>query len=49
MPERKRGEKLAHFMARFMRSDRMQREFPTQQQRLAVGYAEAKKLQRKTE
>lgn len=47
MPERKRGEKLAHFMARFMRSDRMQREFPTRQ-RLAVGYAEAKKLQRKT-
>ena len=47
MPERKRGEKLATFMARFMRSDRMQREFPPQQ-RLAVGYAEAKKLQRRS-
>lgn len=46
-PERERGEKLGHFVGRFMSSKREQKEFPKQKQRLAVAYSEARRASRK--
>ena len=42
MPARKEGEKLSSFIGRFVSSKSEQKKFPSQKQRLAVGYAEAK-------
>lgn len=42
MPTRKSGEKLSHFIGRFVSSKREEKQFPELKQRLAVGYAEAK-------
>jgi len=43
MPAREKGEKLSHFIGRFVESKRERRKFPELKQRLAVGYAEAKR------
>ena len=43
MPERERGEKLSHYIGRFVGSKREKRKFPELKQRLAVGYAEARR------
>jgi hypothetical protein len=43
MPERHRGEKLSTFIGRFVSSKRERKQFPELQQRLAVGYAEARR------
>ncbi len=47
MPARKPGEKLSEFIDRFMGSRRERRKFPQINQRLAVGYAEARERSRK--
>lgn len=43
MPERQRGEPLNKFISRFVDSKREKRKFPKVKQRLAVGYAEARR------
>jgi len=43
MPERHKGEPLNHFISRFVGSKREERKFPKKSQRLAVGYAEARR------
>ncbi len=43
MPERKAGEPLSTFIGRFVKSKREKKQFPDKKQRLAVGYAEARK------
>jgi hypothetical protein len=43
MPERTKGEPLNKFLGRFMKSKADQKKWPERKQRLAVGYAEAKK------
>lgn len=43
MPERHKGEKLSKFIGRFVASTREKRQFPKVKQRLAVGYAEARR------
>jgi len=43
VPERTKGEPLNKFIGRFMKSKRERKEFPEEKQRLAVGYAEAKR------
>jgi hypothetical protein len=43
MPERHRGEPLSKFIGRFVGSKRERKQFPELKQRLAVGYAEAKR------
>ena len=43
MPERKRGEKLSHFIGRFVKSKHEEHQFPNIKQRLAVGYSEARR------
>ncbi len=43
MPIREKGEKLSHFISRFVGSGREERKFPNIKQRLAVGYSEAKR------
>ena len=43
MPEREHGEKLSHFIGRFVGSKREKRKFPKLKQRLAVGYSEARR------
>ena len=47
MPERKKGEKLSSFISRFVESKREHKQFPDIKQRLAVGYSEARKRNRK--
>jgi hypothetical protein len=47
MPERKRGEPLNQFIARFAGSKREKKQFPSIKQRLAVGYSEARQAARK--
>lgn len=42
MPAREKGEKLSHFIGRFMKSKHEERKFPKMNQRLAVAYSEAK-------
>ena len=42
MPKPKSGEKLSHFIGRFVSSKREEKQFPNMKQRLAVGYAEAR-------
>lgn len=43
MPERRKGEPLNKFIARFVSSKRERRQFPEIKQRLAVGYSEARR------
>jgi hypothetical protein len=43
MPLPHQGEKLSSFIGRFMSSKRERRNFPDPKQRLAVGYAEARR------
>jgi len=43
MPERKKGEPLGKFIARFVSSGREKKQFPQIKQRLAVGYSEARR------
>lgn len=43
MPERRAGEPLNQFISRFAGSKREKRQFPKLKQRLAVGYAEARR------
>jgi hypothetical protein len=43
MPQRESGEKLSDFIGRFVGSKREKRSFPSIKQRLAVGYAEARR------
>jgi hypothetical protein len=47
MPLRERGEKLSHFIGRFVSSKRERKQFPDIKQRLAVGYSEARQAARK--
>lgn len=47
MPARKQGEKLSHFIGRFVSSKREEKRFPDMKQRLAVGYSEAREQARK--
>ena len=46
MPLRKSGEPLNEFIARFAGSKRERKKFTNQNQRLAVGYAEARERAR---
>jgi hypothetical protein len=46
MPERRAGEPLSAFIGRFAKSKRERRKFPELKQRLAVGYAEARRAAR---
>lgn len=41
-PLREKGEKLSHFVGRFVSSKKEKKQFPKIRQRLAVGYAEAR-------
>lgn len=43
MPEQRAAEPLSTFIGRFARSKREHRAFPKLKQRLAVGYAEARR------
>lgn len=43
MPVREKGEKLSHFIGRFVGSKHEERKFPNIKQRLAVGYAESRR------
>jgi hypothetical protein len=47
MPERKPGEPLNKFLGRFLSSKREKRKFPDLKQREAVGYAEAKRADKR--
>lgn len=47
MPIKKTGEKLSHFIGRFVSSKREEKQFPNMKQRLAVGYSEAKEHAKK--
>lgn len=47
MPEPNKGERLATFVARFMRSKEARKSFPTQAQRAAVAYSEAREAKLK--
>lgn len=40
MPQPQKGEKLSHFIGRFMRSKEARKSFPKQSQRAAVAYSE---------
>lgn len=42
MSIKKAGEKLSHFIGRFVSSKREEKQFPDKSQRLAVAYSEAK-------
>lgn len=42
MPAREKGEKLSHFIGRFITSKHEERKFPKKSQRLAVAYSEAR-------
>jgi hypothetical protein len=46
MPERHKGEKLSKFIGRFVSSTREKRKFSNIKQRLAVGFAEARRATR---
>ncbi len=46
MPERKSGEPLSSFISRFVSNKRDKKKWPNIKQRLAVGYAEAKRATR---
>ncbi len=46
MPEKRAGEPLSAFIGRFVGNKREKRKFPSIKQRLAVGYAEAKRATR---
>lgn len=46
MPERVKGEKLSHFIGRFVGSKKEKRQFPKLRQRLAVGFSEAREAAR---
>jgi hypothetical protein len=43
MPEREKGESLSKFIGRFVADKTDKKKWPSQKQRLAVGYAEARK------
>ena len=43
MPARKSGEKLSEFIGKFMRDKHDKKKWPDKKQRLAVGFAEARK------
>lgn len=43
MPEKRAGEALSAFIGRFVANKREKKQFPQLKQRLAVGYAEAKR------
>jgi hypothetical protein len=45
MPARKEGEKLSHFISRFV-SSKQEKKYPLKQ-RLAIGYSEAKEAAKK--
>ncbi|WP_185640818.1 hypothetical protein [Burkholderia sp. Bp8984] len=47
MPAREKGEKLGHFIGRFVSSKREERRFPNKAQRLATGYSEAREAAKK--
>ena len=47
MPLREKGEKLSHFIGRFVSSTREEKKFPKLKQRLAVAYSEARERDRK--
>jgi len=47
MPERHKGEPLNKFIGRYMGSKRAQKDFPSQKQRLAVAYSEARAAAKK--
>lgn len=42
MPQREKGEKLSHFIGRFVSDKHEEKKFPNVKQRLAVGYSEAR-------
>jgi hypothetical protein len=41
-PAREPGEKLSHFVGKFMKSKHDKKKWPKRKQRLAVGFAEAR-------
>jgi hypothetical protein len=43
MPERRKGEPLNAFLSRFVSSKKEKKQFSNVKQRLAVGYAEARR------
>ena len=47
MPERKKGEPLNSFIARFVSNSTEKKRVPKLKQRLAIGYAEAREHVRK--
>jgi hypothetical protein len=47
MPAREKGEKLSAFIGRFVSSKRERKQFPELNQRLAVGYSEARSAAKK--
>lgn len=48
MPERHKGEALNKFIGRFVSAKREKRKFPKLNQRLAVGYSEAREAARRS-
>lgn len=47
MPEPQKGEKLSHFMGRYMSSSHARKKFPKKSQRAAVAYSEYREKKRK--
>ena len=47
MPARQKGEPLGKFISRFVSSKHEEDEFPDIKQRLAVGYSESRKRDKK--
>lgn len=47
MPEPHKGEKLNHFVGRYMGSDHVRESFPDQKQRAAVAYSEYRRKKKK--
>lgn len=43
IPTRRKGEKRADFVSRFMSNANAKKEFPSQKQRLAVAFSKARK------
>ncbi len=47
MPEPARGEKLNHFVSKYMGSEHAREKFPDQKQRAAVAYSEYRRKKKK--
>jgi hypothetical protein len=47
MPDKHKGEKLSHFVNRYMSSPKARKDFPNAKQRAAVAYSEGGERKRK--